>query len=91
MRPIYCNTFNVTFNKSRSQAVICFAQIYTAHNYSMKSGVLTDVSGKVAEEVACILLDHDGILAIAQMMNKAISDWGIDLDDYEDRSLGLAL
>ena len=80
MKPVYCNTFNVTSNKSQSEVTLSFAHIYTEHNFSAKNGSLTDVSAQLADEVGCVLMSRDGAIALARLMNKMMKDWGIDLD-----------
>ena len=81
MKPIFSNTFNVTHNKNKSEVALSFAHIYTEHNFSMKQGALTDVSAQVADEVASVLITRDGVVALARLLNKVVSDWGIDISE----------
>ncbi len=81
MRPEYCNTFNVTREKRRSPVTLSFAHIYTDHSFSVKGGTLTDVSGKVADEVAGVLLELEDFIALTQMVNRMVSDWDIEPED----------
>ena len=81
MKPVFSNTFNVTHNKNKSEVALSFAHIYTEHNFSMKQGALTDVSAQVADEVASVLITKDGVVALARLLNKIVSDWGIDLTE----------
>lgn len=81
MKPIFSNTFNVTHNKNKSEVALSFAHIYTEHNFSMKNGTLTDVSAQVADEVASVLITKDGVVALARLLNKIVSDWGIDITE----------
>ncbi len=81
MKPVFCNTFNVTHNKNKSEIALSFAHIYTEHNFSMKQGALTDVSAQVADEVASVLITRDGVVALARLLNKVVSDWGIDISE----------
>ncbi len=81
MKPVFSNTFNVTHNKNKSEVALSFAHIYTEHNFSMKQGTLTDVSAQVADEVASVLITKDGVVALARLLNKIVSDWGIDLTE----------
>jgi hypothetical protein len=80
MKPIFANTFNVTCNKNKSETAISFAHIYTEHNFDLKNGALTDVSAQVADEVSSVLLTREGTIALAKLLNKVVSDWGIDID-----------
>ena len=81
MKPVFSNTFNVTHNKNKSEVALSFAHIYTEHNFSMKNGTLTDVSAQVADEVASVLITKDGVVALARLLNKIVSDWGIDITE----------
>ncbi len=81
MKPVFANTFNVTSNKSKADIALSFAHIYTEHNFSMKQGVLTDVSAQVADEVASVLITRDGVVALTKLLNKVVADWGIDLSE----------
>ncbi len=81
MKPVFSNTFNITHNKNKSEVALSFAHIYTEHNFSMKQGALTDVSAQVADEVASVLITRDGVVALARLLNKVVSDWGIDLSE----------
>ena len=81
MKPVFANTFNVTHNKGKSEVALSFAHIYTEHNFSMKNGSLTDVSGQVADEVASILITREGTIALARLLNKIVSDWGVDVTE----------
>ena len=79
MKPIFANTFNVTHNKNKSEVALSFTHIYTEHNFSMKNGTLADVSGQVADEVASVLITREGTIALARLLNKIVTDWGIDI------------
>ena len=81
MKPVFSNTFNVTHNKGKNEVALSFAHIYTEQNFSMKNGALTDVSAQVADEVASILITRDGVVALARLLNKIVSDWGIDISE----------
>ncbi len=80
MKPVFCNTFNMTCNKNKSEVALSFAHVYTDHNFSMKNGGLTDVSAQVVDEVASVLLTRDGAVAMAKLLKKVMDDWNIDLD-----------
>ena len=81
MKPVFCNTFNIAHNKAKSETTVSFAHIYTEHNFSTKSGSLTDVSAQVVDEVASVILTREGTVALATLMHKIMNDWGIDLDE----------
>ena len=80
MKPVFCNTFNLTHNKSKSEIALQFSHAYTEHNFTMKNGSLTDVSAQVVDDVASLLLTREGTVALAKLLNKVVADWGIDLN-----------
>ena len=80
MKPVFCNSFNVTHNKSKTEMALSFSHIYNEHNYSMKNGTLTDVSAQMVDEVACVLLNREGTIALAKLLKKVMNDGGVDLN-----------
>ena len=83
MKPVFCNTFNVTHNKSKSEIALTFSHVYTEHQFSMKNGALTDVSGQVCDNVASILVNREGAVALAKLLYRMCDDWGVDLDQIK--------
>lgn len=81
MKPVFSNTFNVTHNKNKSEVALSFAHIYTEHNFTMKNGSLTDVSGQVVDEVASVLISKESTVALAKLLNKVVRDWGIEITE----------
>ena len=81
MKPVFSNTFNITHSKNKAEVALSFAHIYTEHNFTMKNGALTDVSGQVADEVASVLLTREGTVALSRLLNKIVSDWGVDVEE----------
>ena len=81
MKPVFSNTFNVTHNKNKSEVALSFAHISTEHNFTMKNGSLTDVSGQVVDEVASVLISKESTVALAKLLNKVVRDWGIELEE----------
>jgi len=79
MKPVFSNTFNVTHNKNKSEIALTFSHVYTEHNFSMQNGALTDVSAQLVDEVSSVLLSREGVVALTKLLNKMVSDWGIDL------------
>ncbi len=80
MKPVFANTFNVTHNKGKAEVALSFAHVYTEHKFAMKQGALTDVSAQVVDEVSSVLLNRDGFIALAKLLNNVCSDWGVDLN-----------
>ena len=81
MKPVVCNTFNITHNKNKSEVAISFTHVYTEHSFAMKNGALTDVSAQVCDDVASVLTTRDGVIALTKLLNRMVSDWGIDLNE----------
>lgn len=81
MKPIFCNTFNVSHNKSKTEIALNFSHAYTEHQFAIQNGALTDVSGQVCENVASVLVNRDGAVALAKLLYKMCRDWGLDLDE----------
>ena len=81
MKPVFANTFNVTHNKNKSEVALSFAHIYTEHNFNMKGGTLSDVSAQVVDEVASVLITREGTIALAKLLNKIVTDWGVDISE----------
>ncbi|MBQ9979824.1 MAG: hypothetical protein IJP23_02020 [Oscillospiraceae bacterium] len=81
MKPVYCNTFNITHDKGKSEIALNFNHIYTEHNYTIKEGGLTDVSAQVVDEVASIQVSRAGFLSFVKLCNKIVRDLGIDPDE----------
>ena len=75
MKPVFSNTFNVTHNKSKSEIALSFCHAYTEHNFTMKNGTLTDVSGQVVDEVSSILLSREGAVALSRLLNRVVGEW----------------
>jgi len=75
MKPVFANTINVSHNKNKTELTLSFAHIYTEHNFSMKDGALTDVSGQVVDEVSSVLLSREGAMALTRLLNRVLSDW----------------
>lgn len=72
MKPVFSNTFNLTANKSKTEFALSFSHAYTEHNFTMKNGTLTDVSGQVVDEVGSILLTREGMLALSRLLNRVL-------------------
>jgi len=79
MKPVFCNTFNITHNKNKSEIALNFSHVYTEHNFSMKGGQLTDVSAQVCDDVASVLMTREGTVALAKLLGKIVSDWGVEI------------
>ena len=78
MKPVFCNTFNISHNKNKSEITISFAHVYTERNFSMKDGALTNVSAQVVDDVANVLLTRDGAMALTNLLNRIINGENVE-------------
>ena len=74
MKPIYANTFNITRNENNNEIAITFTHVYTDHNFAVRNNSLVDASAKVCDDVASILLNREGLIALANLLNRAIEN-----------------
>ena len=79
MKPVYSNTFNLTHSKAKSEVTLSFSHNYTAHNFTMQGGTLTDVSAQVVDEVSSIVMSREGAIALTKLLNKMVRDWGVEI------------
>ena len=75
MKPEFSNAFNLSNNKDHSEVVLTFSHVFSEHNFSMKGGAMTDVSGQVVQQLASIIMTHQGAVALTRMLNKMMEDW----------------
>jgi len=78
VKPVFSNTFHVTHNKTKSEIALSFGHAYTEHNFTMKNGALTDVSGQVVDEVSSILLSREGAVALSRLLNRVVGEWNAE-------------
>ena len=81
MKPVFCNTFNLSHNKNQSEITLTFSHVYTEHNFSMQKGSLTDVSAQVVDEVSSILVSREGAIALTRLLNRVVGEWGVNIDE----------
>jgi len=70
MKPVYCNNSTVNLNPKTGEVSISFAHIYTAHNLSVSGGGLTDVSAKVVEEEAHVIMSREAFIGLKRVMDN---------------------
>ena len=70
MKPVYCNTASLSHNAKTGEVSLSFAHIYTEHNLSVAGGGLTDVSAKVAEEEAHVIMSREGFAALKRLVDN---------------------
>ena len=70
MKPVYCNNSTVNFNPTTGEVSISFSHIYTAHNLSVSGGGLTDVSAKVVDEEAHVIMSREAFIGLKRVMDN---------------------
>lgn len=70
MKPVYCNNSTVNFNPKTGEVSISFAHIYTAHNLSVSGGGLTDVSAKLVDEEAHVIMSREAFIGLKRVMDN---------------------
>ena len=76
MKPVYCNNTTINYNPKTGEATLSFSHIYTEHNMSFSGGGLTDVSAKVVEEEAHIIMSREAFLGLKRVMDNIFSQMG---------------
>ncbi|MCI5754660.1 MAG: hypothetical protein MR033_08620 [Clostridiales bacterium] len=70
MKPVYCNTASVSHNRKTDEVAISFSNIYTEHRLSVDGNGITDVSAKVAEEEAHVIMSAESFLALKKLLDS---------------------
>ena len=70
MKPVYCNTASLTHNAKTGEVSLSFGHIYTEHNLSVAGNGITDVSAKVAEEEAHVIMSREGFAALKRLVDN---------------------
>ena len=70
MKPVYCNTASVTHNRKTNEVAISFSNIYTEHRLSVDGNGITDVSAKVSEEEAHVIMSAESFLALKKLLDS---------------------
>ena len=70
MKPVYCNTASITHNAKTGEVSLSFSHLYTEHNLSAAAGGLTDVSAKVVEEEAHVIMSKEGFLSLKHLVDN---------------------
>lgn len=70
MKPVYCNTTSVTHNRKTNEVAISFSNIYTEHNLSITGAGITDVSAKVVDEEAHVIMSSESFLAMKKLIDN---------------------
>ena len=70
MKPVYCNNSTVNYNPKTGEVSLSFSHIYTEHKLSVSGGGLTDVSAKVAEEEAHVIMSREGFAALKRLVDN---------------------
>ena len=70
MKPVYCNTASVSHNRKTDEVAISFSNIYTEHRLSVDGNGITDVSAKVAEEEAHVIMSAESFRARKKLLDS---------------------
>ncbi len=70
MKPVYCNNTAINFNPKTGEATLSFSHIYTEHNMSFSGGGFTDVSAKMVEEEAHVIMSREAFFGLKRAMDK---------------------
>ena len=70
MKPVYCNTASLSHNAKTGEVSLSFAHIYTEHNLSVAGNGITDVSAKVAEEEAHVIMSREAFIGLKRIMDN---------------------
>ena len=70
MKPVYCNNSTINYNPKTGEVSLSFSHIYTAHNLSVSGSGLTDVSAKVVDEEAHVIMSREGFAALKRLVDN---------------------
>lgn len=76
MKPLYCNNTTIDCNGSTGEVSLTFSHIYTDHSFRVDGGGLTDVSARVVEEEAHVIMSKESFLSFRQIMNAIAEKMG---------------
>lgn len=76
MKPLYCNNTTIDFNGSTGEVSLTFSHIYTDHRFSVNGGGLTDVSARVVDEEAHVIMSRESFLSLKQIMDTIAEKMG---------------
>lgn len=69
MKPLYCNNTTIDYNASNGEVSLTFSHIYTEHSFTVNSGGLTDVSARVADEEAHVIMSKESFLSLKRIID----------------------
>lgn len=70
MKPVYCNNSTINFNPKTGEVSLSFSHIYTDHKLSVSGGGLTDVSAKLVEEEAHVIMSREAFVGLKRVMDN---------------------
>lgn len=76
MKPLYCNNTTIDCNGSTGEVSLTFSHIYTDHSFRVDGGGLTDVSARVVEEEAHVIMSKESFLSFREIMNTIAEKMG---------------
>ena len=76
MKPLYCNNTTIDCNGSTGEVSLTFSHIYTDHNFRVDNNGLTDVSARVIDEEAHVIMSRESFLSLRQIINTIAEKMG---------------
>ena len=76
MKPLYCNNTTIDCNGSTGEVSLTFSHIYTDHNFRVDNSGLTDVSARVIDEEAHVIMSRESFLSLRQIINTIAEKMG---------------
>ncbi len=76
MKPLYCNNTTIDCNGTTGEVSLTFSHIYTDHRFSVNGSGLTDVSARVIDEEAHVIMSKESFLSLKQIMDTIAEKMG---------------
>ncbi len=76
MKPLYCNNTTIDCNGTTGEVSLTFSHIYTDHNFRVDSSGLTDVSARMVEEEAHVIMSRESFLAFKRAVDTIAEKMG---------------
>ena len=76
MKPLYCNNTPIDCNGTTGEVSLTFSHIYTDHRFSVDNNGLTDVSARVIDEEAHVIMSKESFLSLKQIMDTIAEKMG---------------
>ena len=70
MRPVYCNNSTIDYNARTGEVALSFTHIYTEHKLTADGTGLTDVSARVVDESAHVIMSREAFLGLKRVVDN---------------------